>query len=309
MEVDMYFPYLRGRQFELIALRELLEKDLINEHIFPIIEPVKLSSTLIKTLNIYKEKNANIAVIYNPCVGNLNYTELTNNKNNVCEQLNRLSQDLPIRKAYHLNKNLCDLEQNLEQIILVATNPDSCRYYKDFYDRNIEPEYTLMLDESEFRRNIRNKKRVLLADNFIKKNKNADYDGVDFYTEDHLYYKDDGYVGFADYSVVGNDYIESGFAPYAVAIHIVFFDENKTMRVRHFVSNSNEDYSDTTGKFSEALSKLIEWNNNKNIDTYAMHEFERLYKEQSYPGLGTVKKLSIMHHIQLVSDFFVKAGI
>ena len=24
---DMYFPYLRGRQFELIALRELVEKD------------------------------------------------------------------------------------------------------------------------------------------------------------------------------------------------------------------------------------------------------------------------------------------
>ena len=25
----MYFPYLRGRQFELIALRELVEKDVL----------------------------------------------------------------------------------------------------------------------------------------------------------------------------------------------------------------------------------------------------------------------------------------
>ena len=47
----MYFPYLRGRQFELIALRELLEKRLIGDKIVPIIEPVKLTSTLVKTLN------------------------------------------------------------------------------------------------------------------------------------------------------------------------------------------------------------------------------------------------------------------
>lgn len=26
----MYFPYLRGRQFELIALRELVEKDVLS---------------------------------------------------------------------------------------------------------------------------------------------------------------------------------------------------------------------------------------------------------------------------------------
>ena len=37
----MYFPYLRGRQFELIALRELIENDCINSSIIPIIEPVK----------------------------------------------------------------------------------------------------------------------------------------------------------------------------------------------------------------------------------------------------------------------------
>lgn len=46
----MYFPYLRGRQFELIAIRELLEADRISEKIIPIIEPVKPTSTLLKTI-------------------------------------------------------------------------------------------------------------------------------------------------------------------------------------------------------------------------------------------------------------------
>ena len=78
------------------------------------------------------------------------------------------------------------------------------------------------------------------------------------------------------------------------------------MRIHHFVSDSNDDYSDTTGKFSEALEKLIEWNEDKQLDTFAMAEFQRLYNEQSYPGLGTVKKLSIMHHIELVNNFLAQ---
>lgn len=303
----MYFPYLRGRQFELIALRELLEKKLINEHIFPIIEPVKLSNTLIKTLNVYKEKNANIAIIYNPCVGSLDNEQLSSTTDNsICNTLGQLSSEPPILKAYHLSKNLPEIENDLSNIILVANNRDMSIQYNNIYNTKIAPKYTLMLDESDFRRNIRNKRRVLLADNFIKKSKNADYNGDEFYTRDHLFYSDDGYVGFADYSVVGNDYTESGFAPYAVAIHIVYLDTDKTMRIHHFVSDSNDDYSDTTGKFSEALEKLIKWNQEKQLSTYAMQEFKRLYNEQSYPGLGTVKKLSIMHHLELVSDFLAQ---
>ena len=52
----MYFPYLRGRQFELIALRDLVEKGVLSDKIIPIIEPVKLSSTLIKTIELYGKK-------------------------------------------------------------------------------------------------------------------------------------------------------------------------------------------------------------------------------------------------------------
>ena len=42
----MYFPYLKGRQYELLAIRELLSKNLLSKKIIPIIEPVKVSSTL-----------------------------------------------------------------------------------------------------------------------------------------------------------------------------------------------------------------------------------------------------------------------
>ena len=188
----MYFPYLRGRQFELIALRELLEKGLINEHIFPIIEPVKLSTTLTKTLTLYKEKNANISVIYNPCVGSLDNEQLTaTTENTICNTLNQLTSETPILKAYHLSKELPEIESNLSNIILIANNRDTSIQYNNIYSVDFAPKYTLMLDESDFRRNIRNRSRVLLTDNFIKKNKNAEYNGDEFYTRDHLFYKDE----------------------------------------------------------------------------------------------------------------------
>ena len=62
----MYFPYLRGRQFELIALRELVEKDVLSGRIMPIIEPVKLSATLVKTIETYGKHNKQLAIITNP---------------------------------------------------------------------------------------------------------------------------------------------------------------------------------------------------------------------------------------------------
>jgi len=68
----MYFPYLRGKQFELIALREISEimaKKI--ESISPIIEPVKNSSTLKSTLLELRNKNINFNIIINPSVGDL----------------------------------------------------------------------------------------------------------------------------------------------------------------------------------------------------------------------------------------------
>ena len=63
----MYFPYLRGRQFELIALRELVT--VLSPHIIPIIEPVKLSTTLISTIKCFEAKKKQLAVTVNPQVG------------------------------------------------------------------------------------------------------------------------------------------------------------------------------------------------------------------------------------------------
>lgn len=68
----MYFPYLRGKQFELIAVRDLCSlfpNDILKTS--PVIEPVKSSSTLKSALKELAVKGVNFNIIINPRVGDL----------------------------------------------------------------------------------------------------------------------------------------------------------------------------------------------------------------------------------------------
>lgn len=306
----MYFPYLRGRQFELIALRELVEKGVLNSSITPIIEPVKLSATLVKTIETYRENGKQLAIITNPKVGSFNSDAKEEKNQKLKESLSAsLRENDSILYMNLLRANLKPekfIEKHADNMGTICYDKDAIPVYEAYF-AEADVRYNLIPDESGFRRKIR-KNRVLLADKFNKLDRNNDYIEVDDepFSEDHLYYQEDGYVGFADYSVVGEEYNETGFAPYAVAIHIVYFDTDNSLRVKHFVSDSNDDISDPAGKFQEALSKLVEWNEEKQLDTVAMKEFEDLYRREAYPGLGTVKKLSIMHHLELIGRYLDK---
>jgi hypothetical protein len=66
----MYYPYLRGRQFELIALREYAQVKGDNNNIIPIIEPVRTSFNSMKiALPILTENEVKFALIMNPTLG------------------------------------------------------------------------------------------------------------------------------------------------------------------------------------------------------------------------------------------------
>mgnify|MGYP000501272365 CR=1 FL=1 len=57
-------------------------------------------------------------------------------------------------------------------------------------------------------------------------------------------------------------------------------------------------------RFGEALEKLVYWCDENNVqNTLGLQGFYDCYSSGKYPGLGTVKKYSIMHHIELVSNF------
>lgn len=39
------------------------------------------------------------------------------------------------------------------------------------------------------------------------------------------------------------------------------------------------------------------------LNTVGIQAFEKAYYYQTYPGLGVVKKYSIMHHLELMSKY------
>lgn len=143
---------------------------------------------------------------------------------------------------------------------------------------------------------------VELDDYFSSQQKNSDYKSFDEsdFSEEHLYYKGEGFVGFSDFLTIGDNYTDSGFLPYAVAIHLSYDDDAQKIKVRHFVSDSNDDTSDVGGKFAEALEKLVRWCNKMKFKTQAVDTFKELHSSGHFPGLGTIKKLSIINHIEVV---------
>lgn len=306
----MYFPILRGRQFELLALRECVNHGVLSERIIPIVEPVKVSSTYIKTVESFIKKGKTIAVIRNPQVGSWIKESKKENYATVFGQAKEQLKDAHIISSFYVtpNLNVCiETAKNngipIDSLLLICNKPEYVDYYEKVIGDSI-PRYNVIPDKRDFRRIIR-RNRVICEDHFPKQTRNIDYLNIEseFFSSDHLYFLEDGYKGFSDYSIVGEEYSETGFAPYAVAIHIVYFDVKHNLRIAHFVSDSNDDISDPARKFEEAVKKLVEWNKTMRLDTIGIHEFESAFYSKTYPGLGVVKKYSIMHHLELMSKY------
>ena len=215
----MYFPILRGRQFELLALQECLRSGILSPKIIPIVEPVKVSATFRNTISEFIKADHPITIIRNPQVGSwLKDKGKEKNKSINAAIVALLKKKAVIPALYvtsSLQDDLMELSHNeqidISQLILLCNKQDTICFYEKYVGKD-KPRYNIVPDRSDFRRRIR-PNRVICEDHFPKRDRNVDYpDQVsEFYSEDHLYYEDDGYTGFSDYSIVGDEYSDSGF--------------------------------------------------------------------------------------------------
>lgn len=307
----MYYPYLRGRQYELIALRELLERGRISDKIVPIVEPVKLTTGLLKTISLFAEKNHPIAVIVNPTVGFFDRDIADPTNRTLSERWERLLYDeISITKTVCLTRDskgdtkdyINQLATKYGQLGFICDDRDKIDIIPDCINDN-QLGYCLIPPNRHFLNKV-SRSRIVLEDCFIKRERNKDYKSKEdeFFSDYHITYKTD-YSGFSDYSIIGKDYIDGGFAPYAVAIHVVYLDESSFLRVHHFVSDSDADWDDVPGKYGEAAAKLDQWlPDHKGSITDSLEELASYYTRGLYPALGPVKKLSIMHHMELMNQ-------
>ena len=122
-------------------------------------------------------------------------------------------------------------------------------------------------------------------------------------SEEHLYFQDEGFRGFSDYTVLPSEYIDGGSTPRAVAIHLTYLYSENQIWIRHFTSETNDSIANVQGKFAEAAEKAVNYCRENGITNTAITELESYYDNQHYPGLGTVKKISIKNHLLIVCHF------
>lgn len=311
--MKVYYPYFRGKQFELIAIRESARL-IASSGFVPIIEPVRESlSSLNRALQALTEADAQAIVVVNPCHGDhredgesiaalLEQDYSDNDRISVGILLSSRTStgDVHEQLSRHQGANTTLIHAGFTEVNVVASllesRPDSVRNI--FIDGP-----TNMLYRHHFGADT----RILVRDGFERK-KNADYQLVDMFSDLHVTYQDRGMIGYGDFLTIGDGYSEKGGPAYAVAIHLTFIDPTKddAMFVYHFISDTNDTPIDPAGKFAQALRKLVarlDQGDSHLIETRAIDELRNLYNRGHFPGLGYVKKLSISHHLETLATY------
>lgn len=310
----MYYPLLRGKQFELKALREFSKETEDKSRIIPIIEPVRSD---FKLLNVAIEEimanQMKFALILNPQNGDFKHATIKFNFLNDNQKLiSNLSNWIP---AFYYNRDLINFINSIENIkikngLIILDNIDEddldlwnllktgC-FTHIVVKTNSSVPRRLFKKLSETGCNL-----IRLDDSFKQRNRNADYlNSIDeFFSESPFYFNFDHFKGFSDYTVLSSEFSEGGSLPYVLAIHLTYKKDEDRIFVHHFLSDSNITNLNIREKFKEAADKVAPFFNAK-FKTKAISELiAKANSPQGYPGLGYLKKLSIKNHLELINS-------
>lgn len=309
----MYFPYLRGKQFELVMLREMAPR-IAQWGFTPIIEPVRENfPALRRAIDALKEHGCAFIIITNPTVGTLK-DDASGSLTALLEELVTDYEECGIGICLTANSTIAMAEAFMaawpkrelafvhygftEGKTLAETITAAKR--KAFAHIFVENKEGLL-----YRKHFKDSYRVIIEDAFIQR-ANKEYQPKEKFSELYLTYEELNCDAFGDFLIVGSEYREGGGPAYAIAIHLTYVDPDgdNAIHVKHYVSDQQDSPKDPAGKFFEALAKLVDDVNEQDSLIYrsnAVAEYVKLYENKHYPGLGYVKKLSMQHHVELMA--------
>lgn len=308
----MYFPVLHGAQNELLALEDAAVDIRTYGAVVPVVIPLRKETDLrrlTRLLKRYNRTNQLFCLVVNPrcCNGVASEAVIRSRLIDEVLQENRVfyptlvagrtTQQADLAAFFQMfpDREVCVFHEdeiaNTSALNLLATT--GTVRYNLFAQPGTGRTYRLCYPECT---------RVQIEDPFEKRN-NADYPPDEAFSDSHMSYADDGLAGFGDYLIVGRK-IAKGFAPRAVALHLTYRSPTGAVRIRHFVSDRVQTTDDPAGKYLEAVRKLLEWvDANADLVSFsgAVPTFRANRDEQHFPGLGTAKRRSMQHHLQLVA--------
>ncbi|GAB1840275.1 sce7725 family protein [Achromobacter xylosoxidans] len=309
----MYHPYFRGKQFELITIREMA-KLLAEKNFVPVIEPVRESlGGLKKTLSAVCDAGGRAIVIVNPYHGDHQEdgASITGLLQDGFKDVDNISAGILLRSDMTVEEVMACYGQhaNHRPVLIHAGFTEPKALAAALEDGMSGLTNVFIEDHAKllYRKHFDQSTRILVRDGF-KRLRNADYPAMEEFSDLHVTYDDLGMTGFGDFLIVGDVYSEGGGPAYAVAIHLTFIDPDKddVMYIYHFVSDTKDTPTDPAGKFAQALTKLIkklDSGTSHILETNAIKELRDFHAKGHFPGLGYVKKLSMKHHIETLANY------
>ena len=307
----MYFPYLRGKQGEIFAVRN--SALFPNRRIVPVFEPIDLSDTYVKKYAGIASKGTRFSVIVNSGNGKSKPPEMSE----VFRLLDDIESHTPgvAIPAFEIRANEASIDRldlfasrfSSVQCILVhraqrfsGTDLTSIlsRFSKPaiqiFLDGHIGPEMIDMLPATG---------KVLLRDGFDIHSPNKNYPRQTTFNNSLYRYRDLGFNGFSDFSIIGDHY-SSGRRSNAnhVALHLTEYIAGKSAVTNHFVTSPDNENEHIRKKYLDALEQMMEYTGQPPDQAFAtegMLKYHETYSQEHFPGLGKPKQWSTMHHMEI----------
>lgn len=270
-----YYPLIRGKQADLLAIREAVQHDL-SPHIIPIIEPVKDNAALPSTVAAFAAAHHPLYVIANPQVGTFGL--LAAPKHPLPAVL-----PAPIRSARYFDAQPAPL-------IIASTMAEALA---------LSSRQAVVLPNEARYRALGKPQAIYLGDWYPTRDRTEDYYRVQ--TELYQYPKATlSGAGWADYPNSTHHYEEGGYPQRAIALHLLF-SHAEALYWRHFVSVNNADFSQPQQKFFEAVAPLPAWlANQPAAATAATDQLLALAAARHFPGLGKLRELQIRHNLTII---------
>lgn len=319
----MYFPYLYGKQKELLAIRHLAKTLANDDAVQAIIEPVKQdTATLRITLDACEREELTNWVVVNPELlefrGSSPQKSWSWGKQALSELKVRKFTKPTLMLSRSTTEDIIEAfdEEYAGESVGIIVQP-SLADLDDVLEQLGQVEVTRVFFKgpgasSSSMKAVGLEKCAWVEDRFPHRSRNADYDGRHFFTDRHLNYKSNGLAGFSDYTILPPTPSDGGGPPGAVAFHMSHINLGKPVKelwVEHFVSDeTDQKVNDNDGKFIEALEKFeiaVKRPDSGFGLTGAAKDYLSRAKSGNPPSLGTNKQLEIMHHLELVSGLIV----
>ena len=310
----MYFPILRSKQYELLALRACKQKLSNSNVITPIIEPVRENSRdTIRCIRELTEINADHIVICNPQIGE--YAGMGQRSlNELIEEIKQESNLTKFAFCIHEETSVAELRAFEE----ITANRRVSLIHQSSYEAPEELSSIMSLNTFDYhffieqgtsrnyRRQFPRDLSVNIQDRVRKVARNADYANHpnEFFSDQHLTFQDDGLLGFGDFTILGDFFREGGGQAHVAAIHISYEQlSSNEIWIQRFLSGLHTVALPASELINEALMPFITFiEGHPEILEYsdACRELIEIHEEGRATNLGYIKKLIVWHHLELV---------